>query len=80
MQKELVSSNELQKILKNPSPNTLHPVYYKVKGRRKKRMKKKKNKYTLDQIGDALFSLIARIDYIVKANDLKDLPKNKSPR
>lgn len=51
------------------------------KRKRMKKTRKKKNKYTLDQIGDALFAFIkrtdARLDYIVKANNLKDLPKTK---
>ena len=63
---------------------------FRDKIKKRKRMKKtrKKNKYTLNEIGDALFEFIkttnkrfdwidARLDYIVSANNLKDLSKNK---
>lgn len=51
-------------------------------------MKPKKNRYTLNQIGEALFEFIKttnsrldrienRLDYIVRANNLKDFTDSK---
>ncbi len=76
------------KLLKNPTSNLLVRVYHKRKGRRVNMINNARKKYTLNEIGDALMSfrqevnerfdrIETRLDYIVKANNLKDLSKGK---
>lgn len=96
MKEKIINHQKMIENLKNPLLNLHYKVYDGNKGKRKKRMKKAKNKYTLnqlgskiDQIGDMVMKIAddvnmlkkdvkginTRLDYIVVANNLKDLPK-----
>ena len=81
---------EISELLKNPPPNVRIRVYYDSEEKRVKVVRTKiKNKYTLnqlgskiDQISDAIINLTktvdridTRLDYVIQANNLKDLPK-----
>lgn len=94
--KDRLYLNKLDDVSKNPPPNKYVLIYtdndeVKPVVKHKKRMNKKKSKYTLDQIGDALFEFIkvtndnfkqvnTRIDRIEERldyNGLKPLPSHK---
>lgn len=82
---ELHNAKDTKKILEKCSPNDLFRVYHKSRKRRKHHMKK--NPLTLSQLAEKIDNLgndlrnemkdgfkqvNARLDYIVKANNLKD--------
>lgn len=80
MYHKYITQKEFKRLLENSPSNARFVVYYVSEGRRVKVMKpKKKNKYTLNQIGDALMELtkaVKRIEARLDYNGLKDLPKN----
>ncbi|MCQ2794797.1 MAG: hypothetical protein MJ214_01135 [Bacilli bacterium] len=77
MLKNRTPLDEFAKLLENPSHDLSVDVYNGNKKIQEKGVKKRKSKYTLNEIGDALFELINRFDYVVKTNNLKDLSKQK---
>ena len=81
MSRKLRSMVELKEFLKNPSPNLKVPAYdLNKEGRDVIMSTPKKEKMTLSKLAEIVnagFKRIdTRLDYIVKANNLKDLPKN----
>lgn len=80
MYHEYITQQEFKDLLEKSPSNARFVVYYVSEGRRVKVMKpKKKNRYTLNQIGDALMELtkvVKRIEARLDYNGLKDLPKN----
>ena len=81
MKDEYLNHKDFIKSLKNPSLDIYHKVYHKNKKRRGKRVKKKTSR--LDRIEMSIAKLAqemrdgfkqvnTRLDYIVKANNLKD--------
>ena len=79
--KEKLYLDHLDEELKNPSPNKYVLIYTEEENGDKPVNKPKKDKMTLTKLANEMregFKQInTRLDYIVKANNLKDLPKNK---
>ncbi|MCQ2796730.1 MAG: hypothetical protein MJ213_05500 [Bacilli bacterium] len=93
---ELIDAVKTAKSIHDGNYSSLRGKYFVIRGKikknegRDKHVNRSKPKYTLNQIGDALFEFIkttnenfkqvnsridgidARLDYIVKANNLKD--------
>ncbi|MCQ2791917.1 MAG: hypothetical protein MJ208_00165 [Bacilli bacterium] len=87
MYRKYITQKEFKRLLENSPSNVRFVVYYVNEGRRVKVMKpKKKNKYTLDQLGMTVDKLVIAVNDLTKVvkriearldyNGLKDLPKN----